>query len=120
MGSVPMAMLKAIVTAFFLFACGVAVAAETVYVNCPAKELRADISTKLPEGWWYTPTEGKLKNLRVQTIGADRVLVCLYQAFDGQVAVMQKAPANAGACHADNKQRRFVCQLKNAGNGKPQ
>jgi hypothetical protein len=94
-------------------------AAEPIYVNCPTKELRVDVTTKLPEGWWYTPTDGKLKSLRVQTIGADRVLVCLYQAFDGQVAIMQKAPANAGACHADKKQQRFVCQNKAAPTSKP-
>jgi hypothetical protein len=93
---------------------GTGIAADPVYITCPTKQVKADVSTKLPEGWWYTPTEGKLKNLRVQTIGGDRVLVCLYQAFDGQVAVMQKAPIGAGACHADKKQQRFVCQPKGA------
>ena len=89
---------------------GAVAAADTLYVNCPVKQLRADVSTKLPDSWWYTPTEGSLKSLRVQTIGGDRMLVCLYQAFDGQVAVMQKAPVGVRACHADKKQQRFVCQ----------
>ena len=103
---------RLVVLILFLTMYGDVATAETTYVNCPVKQLRADVSTKLPDGWWYTPTEGKLKSLRVQTIGGDRVLVCLYQAFDGQVAVMQKAPAGAGVCHADKKLQRFVCQSK--------
>jgi hypothetical protein len=100
--------------ALFLAMYGAIAAAETIYINCPAKELRADVSTKLSEGWYYTPSEGKLKTLRVQTVGGDRVLVCLYQAFDGQVAVMQKVSAGMGACYADKKQQRFACQSKGA------
>ena len=88
--------------------------AETVYVNCPLPQVRADVSTKLPEGWWVTPTEGKLKSLRVQTIGGERVLVCLYQAFDGQVAIMQKVSPGMGACYAEKKHQRFACQPKDA------
>lgn len=81
------------------------------YVDCAVPQLRADVTTRLPEGWWYTPTEGVLKSLRIQTVGNEHTLVCLYQAFDGQVAVMRKPPPGARDCRVDQGGRRFVCQV---------
>lgn len=78
-------------------------------IKCPVDMLRAQVSTPLPEGWWYSPTEGGVKSVRAQTIAGQPMLICIYQAFHGQVSVSRHAPKGK-QCQADNKSKLFRCR----------
>jgi hypothetical protein len=84
-------------------------AGRGVEVFCPVSTVTAELSDRLPEGWWFTPTVGRLTGVRIDTIAGDRTLVCLYQAFSGETAVMHKVPRYYRGCKADRRALRFVC-----------
>jgi hypothetical protein len=47
-------------------------------IDCPLTQVRREITTQLPEGWWNTPSVDQLSGTEVQTIGGRRTLVCKY------------------------------------------
>ena len=47
-------------------------------IDCPLNQVRREITTPLPEGWWNTPVVDNLSGTEVQTIGGRRTLVCKY------------------------------------------
>lgn len=54
---------------------GVASAAE---INCPASQVRREITTPLPGGWWNTPIVNSLTDTAVVAIGGTPALQCRY------------------------------------------
>ena len=58
-----------------LAAPAVASAAE---INCPASQVRREITTPLPGGWWNTPIVNSLTNTVVVNIGGTPALQCQY------------------------------------------
>jgi hypothetical protein len=86
-------------------------ATTTQYVDCAARQVRVDVTTRLPEGWSHAPSDGALRGVHIQAVGNERALVCVYQAYDGQVALMRKLPPQARDCQVDQSGRRFVCQI---------
>jgi len=65
-------------------------------VECPADQVDARVTTKLPGDWWSTPSRGPLVGTEVAKIGADLTLVCRYEVLGTVVSVMRKAPGNMG------------------------
>ncbi|MBX7247968.1 MAG: hypothetical protein K1X35_02840 [Caulobacteraceae bacterium] len=47
-------------------------------IECPLTQVRREITTPLPEGWWNTPSVDYLTGTEIQTIGGRRTLVCKY------------------------------------------
>lgn len=99
----------ALVLATLMLPYGSAAFAATQNVECPVARVEAKLTTQLPDGWWYTPTVNSLQEVRIQNIGGQHTLMCMYKAFSGQVAVMRQVPAGARGCKADKKRLRFVC-----------
>jgi len=64
------------------------------FVQCPLKQARTEVVSKLPKGWWQTPYEGPLVGTRVEMIGGEKTLVCEYQAYTTRASVMMKVPSS--------------------------
>lgn len=47
-------------------------------INCPASQVRREITTPLPGGWWNTPIVNSLTNTAVVNIGGTPALQCQY------------------------------------------
>ena len=59
-------------------------------IECPLSQARREITTNLPDGWWTTPLVNNLSDTRVQNIGGDPALMCIYGASG---SVQRNAPA---------------------------
>lgn len=83
-------LLGGIAAAFaFFFISAAPAAAETI--DCPLSQARRTITTDLPDGWWTTPIVNNLSDTRVQDIGGEPALVCVYGPSG---SVQRNAPAN--------------------------
>lgn len=71
---------------------------SVVDIDCPVKQVRAEITTNLPAQWWQTPQVGSLVNTSVRNIGGKMTLVCSYRAYGNSVSVMREMPANMHSC----------------------
>lgn len=72
----------------FLFTAAPA-GAETI--ACPLSQAQRTITNDLPSGWWTTPIANSLTETRVQEIGGEPALVCVYGPAG---SVQRNAPAN--------------------------
>lgn len=79
----------AVVFAFFVIAVDEASAQA---VECPLSQARRTITSDLPSGWWTTPVVNSLTETRVQNIGGEPALVCVYGPSG---AVQRQAPPNS-------------------------
>lgn len=52
--------------------------ASAMEINCPATQVRREITTPLPGGWWNTPIVNSLTSTAVVNIGGTPALQCLY------------------------------------------
>jgi hypothetical protein len=68
------------------------------YISCPCQEVRTEITTPLPEGWWNTPQGGKLVQTKVENIGGSPTLMCGYNAYNTVVYIMRTFPAGTANC----------------------
>ncbi len=73
----------------FLFISAAPAAAESI--ECPLSQARRTITNDLPGGWWTTPIVNSLSSTRVQDIGGEPALMCIYGASG---SVQRNAPAN--------------------------
>ncbi len=95
-------LLKIISIAAVLFSPFVATGANagTDRIECPVNQVRTEITTPLPSGWWQTPQVGNLQDTRITEMGGDTVLMCGYWAYGETVYIMKKAPTDTN-CTAD-------------------
>ncbi|PZO54514.1 MAG: hypothetical protein DCF16_04860 [Alphaproteobacteria bacterium] len=83
-------LLGGIAAAFaFFFIAAAPAAAESI--ECPLSQARRTITNELPSGWWTTPIVNTLTETRVQDIGGDPALMCVYGPSG---SVQRNAPAN--------------------------
>lgn len=82
-----------------------AASAATQTINCPATQVRVEMTTNLPAGWWRTPYVNKLKGTAITTVGGKRTLQCKY-GDHAAFFTMRKAPAGK-RCRATK--RGFIC-----------
>lgn len=68
-----------------------ATAAPTV-IKCPATQVRVEMTTQLPTGWWRTPYVSSLKSTSITKIGGKNTLMCRYGKH-GAFSTMRKIPA---------------------------
>jgi len=83
-------LLSGIAAAFSFFFLSAAPASAEV-INCPLSQARRTISNDLPDGWWTTPIVSNLSTTRVQDIGGEPALLCVYGESG---SVQRNAPAN--------------------------
>jgi len=81
--------------------------AETI--NCPHSQIRREVTTSLPSGWWNTPIVNSLTELRVVTIGGKKALQCLY----GPAGSIQRYAPEGATCRTVG--RAFECETASAG-----
>ncbi len=58
-------------------------------VTCPLSQARRTITDTLPSGWWTTPIVNRLSDTKVQNIGGEPALICVYGSSG---SVQRKAP----------------------------
>lgn len=81
-------------------------------INCPHSQIRREVTTGLPNGWWNTPIVNNLRETEVVTIGGRRALQCRY----GAAGSIQRYAPDGATCSANAQ--GFVCQT--AGVAAPQ
>ena len=83
--------------------------AETVRIDCPLAQIRREIITPLPSGWWQTPIVNSLTEARVTSIGGRTALQCVY----GSAGRIQRHAPDGATCRVSG--RSFVCQTAGGG-----
>lgn len=78
-------------------------------IDCPLGQVRREITTPLPEGWWNTPIVDNLSSTEVQTIGGRRTLVCKYGPA-GQIMMLEPRRRDCVATR-----RGFDCRRSRGG-----
>jgi hypothetical protein len=68
------------------------------FVQCPLETARTEITSTLPEPWWQTPQEGKLRDVKVDLVGGKTTLSCGYWAYSTTVYVMRLPPKGTSTC----------------------
>ena len=68
------------------------------FVACPLESATTTVTNPLPEPWWTTPQEGKLQDVKVETIGGKRTLMCGYWAYSTTAYVMREFPKGTTNC----------------------
>ena len=86
-----MKMILAAFAAAFTFAAFTPTPAAAEAIECPLSQARRTITNELPSGWWTTPIVNNLSDTRVQEIGGEPALVCVYGPSG---SVQRNAPAN--------------------------
>ncbi|MEM7059943.1 MAG: hypothetical protein AAF557_20365 [Pseudomonadota bacterium] len=82
--------------------------AATQRIDCPLPQIRREVTTRLPDGWWNTPIVNRLTETKIQTIGGKKALICKYGAAG---TIQRYAPAGA-TCRKND--RGFVCETRSA------
>ena len=54
--------------------------AQVQQINCPLDQIRREVTTPLPNGWWNTPIVNSLRGVRIQNISGRPALICDYGA----------------------------------------
>ena len=101
--------------ASLLLSIGTVVQAQDVHIPCPLDQVRTEVTTSLPQGWWSSPQVGRVTDVRVQDIGGRPTLVCAYQAYGAAAAVMREFPSGAQGCRPQGP--GFVCSMGAAPGG---
>ncbi|KMW56661.1 Serine/threonine protein kinase [Candidatus Rhodobacter oscarellae] len=78
-------------------------AAAAATIACPHTQIRREVTTALPSGWWNTPIVNSLKSTRVQNIGGKPALICDY----GPAGTIQRYAPEGQSCTA--RGRGFTC-----------
>jgi hypothetical protein len=74
-----------------------------VWINCPLDRATRTITERLPPEWWTTSVVDRLSATRVEEVGGEPTLVCIYGRSG---SVLRRAPS--AACHA--LPGRFRCE----------
>lgn len=73
--------------------------ASAANITCPTQQVRREVTTSLPNGWWNTPLVSNLSDTRVIEIAGRKALQCLYGPNGAGGAIQRYAPDNQ-ACSA--------------------
>lgn len=84
------------IAAIFAFAFLDVAPAAAEPIECPLNQARRTITTDLPSGWWTTPIVNSLTDTRVQNIGGEPALICVY----GSAGSVQRNAPEGQTCRA--------------------
>ncbi len=94
--------------AFFWGAALGAGSATAAEVNCPLSQIRREVVTPLPPGWWQTPIINRLTDTRIITFGdGSKALQCIY----GESGSIMRRPPRGQRC--DARRGGFTCRPAN-------
>lgn len=95
-----------------VFATGIgAEIAAASEINCPLRQIRREVVTPLPSGWWQTPIINSLTDTRIITFGdGSKALQCVY----GPAGTIMRKPPRGQTCTA--RRGGFTCR---GGSGVP-
>ena len=68
-------------------------------IDCPLAEIRREVTTPLPEGWWNTPYIGPVQRTYIQNVGGLPTLMCDY---GNAGIIMHRVPQGAVCRPAGN------------------
>ncbi|MBZ0127815.1 MAG: hypothetical protein K8F59_01740 [Rhodobacteraceae bacterium] len=88
---------------------GIAAEATAAAIDCPLSQVRREITTPLPGGWWNTPIVNNLQSTRVVEIGGRAALQCQY----GAAGNIQRYAPDGQTCTATA--RGFDCAAAASG-----
>lgn len=83
--------------------------AQAETITCPHSQIRREVTTPLPGGWWTTPIVNSLVEARVIEIGGRPALQCLY----GPAGSIQRNAPEGAACRVSGRQ--FECGAVSGG-----
>lgn len=82
----------------------------TLQVRCPRQSITAEVTSKLPAGWWATPQGARLGGVTVLNVGGEWSLLCVYlNAQRKEIGVLRPYPPTYRRCHARKAQLDFIC-----------
>lgn len=78
-------------------------AAQAFEISCPLPQIRREVVTPLPPGWWQTPIINNLVDTEVINIGGNPALQCRY---GGAGSIQRQAP---GGMNCSSHPGGFTC-----------
>lgn len=78
------------------FAVLTAGAAQSETIRCPLDQIRSEVTTALPDGWWNTPMVFSLREARMTEISGRKALICDY----GPSGTIQRYAPDRSECRA--------------------
>jgi len=63
--------------------------AQAGVISCPLDQIRREVTTPLPGGWWNTPIVNALTETRIITLGGKQTAQCIY---GGAGSIMRETP----------------------------
>lgn len=82
--------------------------AQAETITCPHSQIRREVTTALPGGWWNTPIVNSLTEARVTNIGGRAALQCIY----GPAGSIQRYAPDGATCRVSGRQ--FECNSGSA------
>lgn len=67
--------------------------ASAASINCPVQQVKREVTTQLPNGWWSTPYVSNLTGTEVVQIGGQTALQCKYGPNGAGGRIQRNAPA---------------------------
>ncbi len=67
--------------------------ATAASINCPVQQVKREVTTQLPGGWWSTPYVSNLTGTEVVQIGGQTALQCKYGPNGAGGRIQRNAPA---------------------------
>lgn len=95
-----------------------ALAANYNYFDCQ-NNVRAEVTSALPDGWVATPQSSSPVEARVETIAGSPAMACKYRMFGTLYTVWRRAPPGHDWCWVSAKNNlQFTCRIIQAA-GRP-
>ncbi len=66
--------------------------ASAASINCPVQQVKREVTTHLPNGWWSTPYVSRLTGTEVVQIGGKTALQCKYGPNGAGGRIQRNAP----------------------------
>jgi hypothetical protein len=101
----------ATIVAGVLCTLGLAQAASAERIDGPHSQIRREVTTDLPSGWWNTPIVNSLTDVRIITLGGRTALQCVY----GPAGAIQRYAPDGADCRTVGS--HFECQTSGSGGG---
>jgi hypothetical protein len=97
--------------ALALLASPSAFAANYNYFDCP-NNVRAEVTSPLPEGWVATAQSSAPVEARIETIAGSPAMVCKYRMFGTLYTVWRRMPPGHDWCFVSSTNNlQFACRI---------
>jgi hypothetical protein len=88
-----------------------ALAANYNYFDCPGN-VRAEVTSPLPDGWVATAQSSSPVEARMETIAGRQVMACKYRMFGTLYTVWRDVPPGHDQCFVSSTRNlQFACRI---------